>query len=136
MNFHKIYKRKRIKKFFEVIQIDGNRMIFKSYSIDKIKKFLDKYQIEYTEIKEFKNIYDVKKCVNYTVQELKDYIKNLPNHLVVLYERIEDFYFKKNEWNIVPIYQSEVAPSYSEFVPVFTPFVDVDNKYLCLTAHY
>jgi hypothetical protein len=36
-----------------------------------------------------------------TVKELKEAIENLPDDAIVYYQRIEDVYFEKHNWNVV-----------------------------------
>lgn len=39
----------------------------------------------------------------YTIKDLKKDIENLPDNMPVYYQRIEDFYFEKNNWDVKEI---------------------------------
>ena len=83
----------------------------------------------------------------FTVKDLKERIKDLPDDMPVVYERIHDGYFDKGGWttivlrtDVVPVGNCPVTGSkryeniYSEFVYVFTGY-KINDKFI-LTAHY
>lgn len=78
---------------------------------------------------------------NFTIKDLKDKIKDLPDDMPVLYERIQDEYFNDMGWTTISL-RTDIQPTgagkyediHSEFIPVFTGY-EIDD-YFILTAHY
>jgi hypothetical protein len=86
---------------------------------------------------------DRKKIRGYaTVGDLKKFIKQhkIPNNALILYQRIEDVYFKKYGWNksicTVKKPDFELEGTMDTYVTVWAPVKFKDDSNLYLTAHY
>ena len=70
--------------------------------------------------------------------QLKKEIENLPNNAKVYYQRIEDIYFTKHNWETKKMPNSNFAPEEidDEYIKCWCRVRYKDDKNLYLTAHY
>lgn len=81
-----------------------------------------------------------------TAGDLKNKLKSIPDDVIVVYERIEDFYFNENHWKTIPIIDFEysdredyAASDDSQSIPAFEAWLTEGRdgkKYFFITAHY
>lgn len=80
--------------------------------------------------------------MNLTVKDLRERIKDLPDEMLVGYQRVEDRYFSEHGWKSVRVVW-EAWPGrdveHTEWVSAFSAFVTVDDKgdkLFMIHAHY
>ena len=71
-----------------------------------------------------------------TAGQLKKLLENVPDDARILYERIEDVYFKEHGWNNVVVEKPNgIYPDEKDqYIPAFCAFFYNGNVYV--TAHY
>jgi hypothetical protein len=78
----------------------------------------------------------------YTVKDLKEYLKDVPDDYEVVYERIEDVYFEKHNWiTIDTMEQIKTNGEWKDYLPhsfisTFSCYQWPEHKLCCITAHY
>ena len=84
----------------------------------------------------------LRKCGYTTVGELKKFLKDnkIPDEALILYQRIEDIYFKKYGWDksmgTVKKPDFELEGMTDTYVTVWSPVKFKDDENLYLSAHY
>lgn len=78
-------------------------------------------------------LHNDKKRYVMTVGQLREKMKDLPDDMPVLYQRIEDMYFETGGWKAVDLEWD--FHETSEYIPAWTAYKHKEG-FLCIDAHY
>jgi hypothetical protein len=87
--------------------------------------------------------------IHLTIRELKEAIKDMPDDMIVAYQRIEDIYFEKYGWEAEKLrwdyptligYDKDDNKIYedniSEYIKAFDAYKHPDKEIFVINAHY
>lgn len=69
----------------------------------------------------------------YTVRQLKERLNGVPDDTPILYQRIEDVYFKKHGWKTIELPWDQIT---SEYIEAFQSYYRPKQKVFVIDAHF